>query len=180
MTDPDALRAKLLEMSGGWPHEAVRHLGELPSPPIDPKIVWTANFKSLRSDYNSKVTSGTFEGETGAKAEGGDQGRVACYDNMEFPVNHTHIKLRVFQKGLKKMRFSSMTVFNGRFNLDFDAPPEGKWTDLNIDFSKVTNGDLKFSNQPVKHTEIHGFRTAENNGAYFILSKFEVVNGEQK
>jgi hypothetical protein len=175
MTDPDALRAKMLTMNGGWSHESVRHLGELPAPAMAAKTVWAFNSKTLRSDYNSKVSAGTFEGEEATKIEGGDSSRVACYDNMEVNVNRSHIKLRVFQKSVKRMRFSSQTRFGERFNIDFDPPPEGKWGEVNIDISKATCGDVKISNQPIKHTEIQGFRSTD--GAYFIVSKFEIVNG---
>ena len=181
MTDPAALREKLTALGQGAPHDAIKHLGELPPPAIAETVIYKSDFQKndthgWASDYSAKVTAGTFEGENGFKVENGED-RVACYKGFDFATNHTHLKFRIFQKGLNRMQISIASVFMGRFNTALPLPPEGKWTDISIDASKLTSDGVKFENIPVKHLEIHGFRTAQNNGAYFIVSKVEIVNG---
>jgi hypothetical protein len=177
MTDPAALRDKLLAMQhGSWPKEAVKHLGDLPSPAIGPQPPKEINPSAIQKDYGSKLSLGTFEGEKSVKLEGGTD-RVGCFVKPDVTINHTHLKIRMFQTGLKKIKLSCMTFFRMRFNHEVDAPPEGAWSDLDIDVSKYSHDKIKLSNMPIEHIEIQGFRSAADNGAYFIISKFEIVNG---
>jgi hypothetical protein len=180
MTDSVALREKLTPLRHDAPIAAIKHLGDLAPPAIPETIVYKSDFPrndapSWQSDYSSKITPGTFEGEAGIKTEGGSD-RLGCYRNFDFATNHTQLKLRIFQKGCTKIQISIKTVFAHRFNTVLTLPSDGKWTDVSIDAGKLTSEGVKSENMPIQHLEIHGFRPA-NSGAYFVISKFEIVNG---
>lgn len=181
-TDPEALRKALLAIGHGAPRDGVKRLGELPEPAMPETVVYKldldkGNPYNWRSDYGSKVNIVNEEGERCIKASGGSD-RIACYGNAPVFANRSRVNLRIFHKGLKNMRISIQSAFNVRYNCNFDAPAEGQWQDVTVDLSKLKSGEFNVANQQFGHIELHGFR--KNNSAYFLLSKFDIVNGDTK
>ncbi|MFH0937811.1 MAG: hypothetical protein V1899_00775 [Planctomycetota bacterium] len=180
-TDVDVLRTALEAQGNRAPLDAIQRLGELPSPSLAETVMYKANIDQgnpnrWRRDRGSTVTLTTEEGEKCLKVEKGND-RLSCYGNVDVPVNRTRVKLRLFQKGLNKMQLSISCKMHQRFNVGFSLPPEGQWQDVVVDISKAMSNKIKIANQPMDHIEIHGFRKAANNGAYFLLANVEVING---
>ena len=92
-------------------------------------------------------------------------------------ANNLRVKLRIYQVGLNQTRFSIQTHHGVRFNVPFKTPPEKEWSEVTVDCSKAESSGVDLKNLAIQHIELIGFPKQANNGAYYLVSKFEILTG---
>jgi len=183
ITDVKELRDKVKQLGRSTPREELRRLTGM-IPPAEPeKVVFAGKFEKnahseFRGDYSSKLEYVDQQGEAALKITEGDDRLAFYYQTGSEFANNLRIRLRIFNQGLKDMRFSIQTPFNVRFNIPFKPPAEGQWGEVTVDCTKTLVDGVKLSNIPLQHIEVHGFRRGDKaSGAWFAVSKFEILSG---
>lgn len=179
INDVESLRNALLKLGANAPHDQVRRLSQMPPPVIDETVAYSIDFTkgnldSWRSIDDKPVSLNKDQGENALKAMEPAE-PFGAYRNMNFSFNHTRIKLRLYQVGLKSMRLDCQTHMGLRFRPSIPLPKEGEWSDVEVDCSSFANGDVKMNNIANSHIEVQGFH--KTPGGYFLISKFEVIIG---
>ncbi|GMV83857.1 MAG: hypothetical protein AMXMBFR7_50410 [Planctomycetota bacterium] len=187
LTDVAELRTRLLAIPGVAQKEraAIKRLCELPPPSMAEQVVFSQTFTgkdipgSWHDDYGSKLQLSNEKGEAALKVFGSKE-RQASYvvlRDRNVVCNRTRVRLRIWQEGVKRLRFSIQTALLVRFNMDFPAPAAGSWQDVEVPIQDMKSGEFKLENFPFSHIELHGFPSGAPADAVYYLAKFEMVNG---
>lgn len=187
LTDVAELRTRLLAIPNVAQKEraAIKRLCELPPPSMAEQVVFSQTFTgkdipgSWHDDYGSKLQLSSEQGEAALKVFGSKE-RQASYvvlRDRNVVCNRTRVRLRIWQEGVKRLRFSIQTALLVRFNMDFPAPAAGAWQDVEVPIHDMKSGEFKLENFPFSHIELHGFPSGAPAAAVYYLAKFELVNG---